>query len=471
MVTRSRVALATCAEVPEGDEDAPPLIEALAARGVEAVPAIWDDQNVDWAAFDVVVVRSTWDYPDRRADFLAWAESLPHVRNSADVLRWNTDKRYLDSIPSTISTDFLEPGARFVASDAPFVVKPSVGAGSIEAARYDAGDERADEHVRRLHAAGKTVMVQPYLEAVDREGETALLYLGGEFSHAVRKAALLPRSGEIGEGLYLEERITATQPSPDQLELAERALDAAPFDRGELLYARVDLLPGPVVLEVELTEPSMFLVYGDGSAERFADAITAAASAGESARRTGRLRASRGGTRAGRGRPRLDARLGRQARAAGDRLCSEVDGALDRPGDVCGAPGFCVVEPDEASARSPDGTDRACDPLCRRPVEDDKPMRGEESLDRGVAGSHSSRVTRARTIRSDAAGVAEGKLEGAVGLERHRDVVSLTDVELRQPVVDQRHQPSLNGQVPGTGPRRVRCLKGDRPGRPARSRS
>jgi hypothetical protein len=119
-------------------------------------------------------------------------------------------------------------------------------------------------------------MVQPYLEAVDREGETALLYLGGEFSHAVRKAALLPRSGEIGEGLYVEERITATQPAPDELELAERALDAAPFDRGELLYARVDLLPGPVVLEVELTEPSMFLGYGASSAERFADAITAA---------------------------------------------------------------------------------------------------------------------------------------------------------------------------------------------------
>jgi glutathione synthase/RimK-type ligase-like ATP-grasp enzyme len=249
---------------------------ALAARGVEASPAVWDDGGVDWARFDLVVVRSPWDYPDRRADFLAWAASLPHVLNSGDVLRWNTDKRYLDSIPGTISTDFLEPGAPFVAPYTPFVVKPSVGAGSIEAARYDAGDERADEHVRRLHAAGKTVMVQPYLEAVDHEGETALLYLCGVLSHAVRKAALLPESGKPGEGLYVEERITATQPSPDEVELGERALAAVPFDRDELLYARVDLLPGPVVLEVELTEPSLFLGYAEGSAERFADAITAA---------------------------------------------------------------------------------------------------------------------------------------------------------------------------------------------------
>jgi glutathione synthase/RimK-type ligase-like ATP-grasp enzyme len=223
-----------------------------------------------------VVVRSTWDYPDRLADFLAWAESLPRVLNSVDVLRWNTDKRYLDSIPSTISTEFLEPGAPFVAPETPFVVKPSVGAGSIEAARYDAGDDRADEHVRRLHGAGRTVMVQPYLHAVDHEGETTLLYVGGELSHAVRKAALLPASGKPGEGLYVEERVAATQPSAEELDLGDRALAAVPFDRDELLYARVDLLPGPVVLEVELSEPSLFLGYGEGAAERFADAITAA---------------------------------------------------------------------------------------------------------------------------------------------------------------------------------------------------
>jgi glutathione synthase/RimK-type ligase-like ATP-grasp enzyme len=241
------------------------------------VPAVWDDGAVEWSEFELVVVRSTWDYPDRRDDFLAWADALPRVLNSPNVLRWNTDKAYLATLATeTVPTSFLEPGAPFVAPDVPFVVKPSVGAGSIGAARYDAGDGRASEHVDRLHAAGKTVMVQPYLVAVDHEEELALHYVGGEFSHAVRKAAMLPRGANPGEGLFVEERISSTEPSADELTLAEKTIATLPFDRSGLLYARVDLLPGPVVLEVELTEPSLYLGYAEGAAERFADAIAAA---------------------------------------------------------------------------------------------------------------------------------------------------------------------------------------------------
>ena len=241
------------------------------------MPAVWDDVAVDWGGFDLVVVRSTWDYPGRRDEFLAWAESVPRILNSPDLLRWNTDKRYLSELGvATVPTAFLEPGEEFVAPDTPFVVKPSVGAGSIEAARYDAGDERANEHVGRLHEGGRTAMVQPFLDAVDHAGEIALHYLGGAFSHAVRKAAMLPRGGDPGEGLFVEERISAAEPSAEELELAEQALDAVPFERKQLLYARVDVLPGPVVLEVELTEPSLYLGYSEGAAERFADAVIAA---------------------------------------------------------------------------------------------------------------------------------------------------------------------------------------------------
>jgi glutathione synthase/RimK-type ligase-like ATP-grasp enzyme len=238
------------------------------------VPAVWDDVGVDWTGFDLVVVRSTWDYPARREEFLAWAESLPRVLNSPEVLRWNTDKRYLATLgPQTIPTNYLEPGQPFVVPGFRFVVKPSVGAGSIGAARYDAGDERAREHVARLHAVGKTAMVQPYVDAVNHEDELALHYIGGEFSHAIRKAALLPLGGRPGEGLFVQERISPAEPSEKELDLAERTLDAVPFARHELLYARVDLLPGPVVLEVELTEPSLYLSYATDAAARFADAI------------------------------------------------------------------------------------------------------------------------------------------------------------------------------------------------------
>ena len=263
--------------MPDGDDEAPPLIEALSRRGVAAAPAVWDDPTVDWAGFDLVVVRSTWDYPDRREQFLAWAEALPYVLNPPEVLRWNTDKRYLQALGSdAVPTTFFAPGTSFRPPSSPFVVKPSVGAGSIGAARYEGGDERAAQHVADLHAAGKAVMVQPYVEAVDDRGEMALMFIAGGFSHAVCKGPLLTAGAEPAAGLYLEETLSAAETSPEELALAARALAVVPFPEEDLLYARVDLLPGPIVLEVELTEPSLFIGYSAGAAERFADAIAAA---------------------------------------------------------------------------------------------------------------------------------------------------------------------------------------------------
>jgi glutathione synthase/RimK-type ligase-like ATP-grasp enzyme len=277
-VPRLKIALATCAEVPSGDDEAGPLTEALAAHGVEAQPAVWDDRSIDWDRFDLVVVRSTWDYPGRREKFLAWAEGLPHVLNPPRVLRWNTDKRYLEVLGSdAVPTEFLEAGAQFVAPGHPYVVKPSIGAGSIGAARYDAGDPSAATHVAELHAAGQTVMVQPYVREVDDQGETSLIYLNGEFSHAVRKEPILtPGGSPAADGLYVEEHMSPVEAAEEELVLGECVFAAVPFAREQLLYARIDLVPGPKVLEVELTEPSLFIGYAEGAPERFAAAIAAA---------------------------------------------------------------------------------------------------------------------------------------------------------------------------------------------------
>ena len=225
-----------------------------------------------------MVIRSTWDYPGRREEFLAWAESLAHVLNRPEVLRWNTDKRYLEVLGGdAVPTDFLEPGAHFVAPDHAYVVKPSIGAGSIGAARYSAGDSSAASHISELHAAGQTVMVQPYVDEVDHRGETSLIYVGGEFSHAVRKEPILtPGGGPAAEGLYVEEHMSPIDAAEEELVLGERVFAALPFAREELLYARIDVLPGPKVLEVELTEPSLFIGYAEGAPERFAAAIAAA---------------------------------------------------------------------------------------------------------------------------------------------------------------------------------------------------
>jgi hypothetical protein len=276
----SRVAIATCSAFPQLPEDEPLLLDELRARGIQAEAAVWDAPGGDWGSYELVVIRSTWDYVLQRERFLAWAESLPRVLNAPAVLRWNTDKRYLADIPHAIPTQFVVNGEAWAPPAAEFVVKPSVSAGARDAARYlETETDRARAHVELLVADGRTVMVQPYLSSVDAHGETALLYFGGRYSHAIRKGPLLVSGADPGDQLYANEHISARRPEPDELAAGEEILDALPFPRGELLYARVDLIRGPQgepqLIELELTEPSLFLSYGDGAAGRLADEVAA----------------------------------------------------------------------------------------------------------------------------------------------------------------------------------------------------
>jgi glutathione synthase/RimK-type ligase-like ATP-grasp enzyme len=190
------VVLATCAELPEGDEDERLLPPALAARGIESRWAVWDDPAADWSSPGLVVVRSTWDYTSRRDAFLAWAEGVPRLANPAEVLRWNTDKRYLDDLAAAglpvVPTAFVVPGGPRPPLHGEVVVKPAVSGGSRDTARFAPERHReAHEHLSALQGEGRVAMLQPYLGSVDEHGETALLYLGGAFSHAIRKGAIL----------------------------------------------------------------------------------------------------------------------------------------------------------------------------------------------------------------------------------------------------------------------------------------
>jgi glutathione synthase/RimK-type ligase-like ATP-grasp enzyme len=274
------VGLATCAEVPELDEDGPALLAALRERGVEGIPAVWDSPAVEWERFDLVVVRSTWDYAERRDEFLDWAARLPRVLNPLPVLRWSTDKRYLAELEAAgvpvVPTRFLEPGEAFEPPGGRFVVKPVFSAGGRASARYEPeGSHAAATHVESLHSEGRAAMVQPHVDDVETAGEIALIFLGGRYSHAVRKRVALRTGDPNAPELYLEEAVEAADPTEADLQVAEAALSGAPF-AGELLYARVDLVhdPEPLVLELELAEPSLYLVYADSAAERLAELIT-----------------------------------------------------------------------------------------------------------------------------------------------------------------------------------------------------
>ena len=294
----ARIALATAAEFPDLDDDGPALLAALSSLGIAADAAVWTDARVDYSPYDLVVVRSCWDYHERLDEFLAWADRVAAtttLANAAQVLAWNTHKTYLRELGAVglpvVETTWLDPGDTFtVPASGEYVVKPAVSAGSRNTNRYVPGDhdDRATRHVRSLLDAGLTVMVQPYLDAIDTAGETALLYFGGEFSHAVRKAPLLELGMPLVTAAFKPESMQPRAASPAELAAAGQVLDALPSTaaavaRRDLLYARVDLVPGadgsPTLLELELAEPSMFLTLdgadGADSAARFAAAIAA----------------------------------------------------------------------------------------------------------------------------------------------------------------------------------------------------
>ena len=287
----SRIALVTASAARNLDEDLAPLEAAARAAGVAPSIVEWDDASVDWPSFDLVVLRSTWDYSTRLPEFLRWIDRISPLTtlvNPREVVRWNTDKHYLAHLAKAgvpvVPSTFIEPGDdagraldAFRASAADeFVVKPSVGAGSRDAQRYGR-DERdaALAHAKRLLDADRSVLMQPYLARVDAHGETALIFFAGAFSHAIRKGPLLKRGEGPTRALFATEHIMPRTPSADEIAVAERTLAAMPF--GELLYARVDLIHdddgAPRVLELELTEPSLFFEHAPGSADRFARAI------------------------------------------------------------------------------------------------------------------------------------------------------------------------------------------------------
>ncbi|HEY8371592.1 MAG TPA: hypothetical protein VIL00_02505 [Pseudonocardiaceae bacterium] len=292
--SRPRVLLATCADLPTSDGDDDALPPALRAVGVDAAFAPWDDPGAGFAEADLVVLRATWDYTDRLSEFLAWCETVPNLANPARVVRWNTDKSYLADLASAglpvVPTEVVSPGAEPSSwPDDEVVVKPAVGAGSRGARRFRPEQRAAaEEHLAALHADGRTALVQPYQPAVDTEGETALVYLGGVFSHAFNKGPMLaestPANPVDGSGLFVTERLKPAEPDPAQRALAEDVLDevCARFGlrhRAELLYARVDVVRGargPLLLELELTEPSLGFRQTDGNAPmRFASAVRA----------------------------------------------------------------------------------------------------------------------------------------------------------------------------------------------------
>lgn len=272
-----------------GDE-VPALDAALGARGVGMTPVAWGDETVDWSAFDGAVVRGTHDYIDDPAAFARWAEhvaSATRLANPAPLLAWNVDKRYLRDLSeagiATVPTVWAEAGGQPPAVPAAWgevVVKPSIGVAGIGASRFPA-DRHADAVDRAVAIASSSEgagMIQPFMAGVEGEGETGTYLFGGEPSHAIRKLGQL-RAGArpfANRDEVVLPDVTARPLDAVLVAFAREVLAAAPVRAEDVLYARVDTVPsptGPMLIELEVTEPWLFVDLAPEAADRFAEAV------------------------------------------------------------------------------------------------------------------------------------------------------------------------------------------------------
>ncbi len=284
-MSAARIAFATCAKLPEGFAD-----DHEAARLLGADFVVWNDPQVDWAGYDHVVIRSAWDYTIQRDEFVAWARSLgDRVSNAPELIAFNSDKAYLGALGvPTVPTTYVVPGGEAPMLRGEVVVKPTVSAGGRDTGRFDPDHHHgARALIEHINGSGRVAMVQPYVEGVDAHGETALVFLGGEFSHALHKkpvlreqgtAALLDPDDPASEAAIMhdEDLVTAGPAAPEFLDLAHAAVAELGGRFGTPLYVRVDMVPGPtgpVVMEIEAVEPCLYLDLVPGSAERLAEAV------------------------------------------------------------------------------------------------------------------------------------------------------------------------------------------------------
>jgi hypothetical protein len=283
-----RVALVTCLNLDQVDIDDRPLRAALEQRGHEPHTVAWDDPGIDWSSFDAALLRSTWDYHHRREEFLAWtlrAAAHTQLLNSAATARWNSHKFYLRALHAqgvaVLPTEYLVAGTQAdlgALLDArgwdAVVIKPAVSADSFGTARAERATlAEGQAHLARL-LAQRDMLVQRYLPTVLEPGERCLIAIEGRFTHAVRKRALFQGgrwSGPEGQAVPI---------AADERDAAEAVLAALPALGVEApLFARVDLLRDeqgqPLLMELELVEPSLFLDLGPGAAAALVLALEA----------------------------------------------------------------------------------------------------------------------------------------------------------------------------------------------------
>ncbi|VEI12749.1 ATP-grasp domain-containing protein [Trueperella bialowiezensis] len=303
-MSEPKVFLATSEFLPNLDQDEQDLPDALRDRGIEPVIAVWNDPSVDWSAADLVVVRSVRDYARYPKEFNDWAKSIPRIANSAPTMEWNMDKHYMQDFEKLglpiVPTTWLEPEDKLTKqqihsrfpSHGDFVIKPAVSSGGRGTGRYTATDakSRSDAilHAQYELEAGRSVMVQRYLEDIEISGETSLIYLNGLSAYSVQKEPMLhPRYRNPRDSGVMEEIARSAEASEESWRWGERIRLGLhqhiknKTGRDELLlFNRVDIVRGApdspeefYIMEISLIDGSLYLSANPEHLNRFADAI------------------------------------------------------------------------------------------------------------------------------------------------------------------------------------------------------
>ena len=256
------------------------IVAAGAEQAITFDTVFWDEPDLPSRDFDLALIRTCWDYHERPEQFVGTLEAHERaglrVLNAPSVVKWNARKTYLKELgPSAIPTVWVEKAdARSVADAfdaldaAEIVVKPQVGAGSRDTVRLK---RNAWSEADLIDGPKSAAMIQPFLRAIETEGERSLFWFGGLYSHAIRK---VPARGDWRANIPGETQFVAETPSQDAMDAAESARARAPKD---LLYVRIDLVLGDDdhwrVIEIEAIEPYLFLDFAPEGARVFVDAI------------------------------------------------------------------------------------------------------------------------------------------------------------------------------------------------------
>ena len=267
----------------ENEDDV--LIRYLQSKGLTLEKTIWNNPAINWESYDLVLLKSPWDYFNLIDDFYQWLTAMENKKvkliNPIPTIKWNADKHYLKDIEEgglkIAPCVFLEKGKKvnlndyFITLNAEkLIVKPAVSGGSKNTFKISAQNvEEVNQHLQVLLDV-EDFIVQPFLNEIEEEGEWSFLFFGGKFSHALLKKA---KAGDFRVQHVFGGTIHPHQPSEELIEKAQSYVDQ--FAKG-CLYARVD---GVIVnqqfllMELELIEPFLFLDTNKQSLENYYQAL------------------------------------------------------------------------------------------------------------------------------------------------------------------------------------------------------